>query len=545
MRFTRQNVKAIPYRIADALTPEQRAMYSAEKLVNFRWIAHIIARYSPYTLSPKDRAPDALSASLAEIGQFAEVVYSPLPIELVYPLLETLTRPTFPLEGYTALSSSTLVSTFHGTTARLPGLVAYRPPQKQLILAVSGTARTLHAFYDLHTSTCRHPSGHGRIHRGFFLLYQGFKARALDAIMKGLGEYGEEVEEVVLTGHSMGGAVVYLLALDMLRDEEWRERLGSRGKRLKLVVFGVPRCGDVRLQQFWRENVDAYHASFGENALAEFAVKAYNDGVAALPPLAFGFRHFARSPYYFIWGHLYRIPQSESEYTLFHLSSESELQTDEHPSGETTSAEAALGDEVHPVAEMPSMGEMALPDNSGPAPAAAQLSPDPEHAHSSDANTRTHPESEITQIKAHNAMDSKSPAAAEPVRTAATLALAMTGTPYPRGGHNYYNGRELEGVMKRMRWLDEAMTRKKGKWTERKIEEEKENSSRRKKKKKGMGSMFAKEEHEEEKVDEFTTASAARLVGELEDGWEERYAKLVETRQRRELRSRPSLYWCF
>jgi hypothetical protein len=51
------------------LTEEQRRMYAAEKLDNFRWISKIVATYSPYTLTDADLAPDSLHQELAEIGK--------------------------------------------------------------------------------------------------------------------------------------------------------------------------------------------------------------------------------------------------------------------------------------------------------------------------------------------------------------------------------------------------------------------------------------------------------------------------------------------
>lgn len=86
----------------------------------------------------------------------------------------------------------------------------------------------------------------------------------------------------------------------------------------------------------------------------------YAVGVPSLPPYSIGYRHFTPNPLYFLWGHLYHIPPSESEHTLFDLQQED-------------AAENYLLD-------------------------------------------------------------------------------------HPRGGHNYYSGRDLEKFVRRMRWLDNAMS---------------------------------------------------------------------------------------
>ena len=53
----------------DKLTEEQRRMYAAEKLDNFRWISKIVASYSSYTLTAADRAPVSLYHTLSDIGK--------------------------------------------------------------------------------------------------------------------------------------------------------------------------------------------------------------------------------------------------------------------------------------------------------------------------------------------------------------------------------------------------------------------------------------------------------------------------------------------
>lgn len=53
------------------LTDAQRAMYRSEKLMNFRWLAKLVATYSSYTLTQKDLAPVDVELELAEIGDLA------------------------------------------------------------------------------------------------------------------------------------------------------------------------------------------------------------------------------------------------------------------------------------------------------------------------------------------------------------------------------------------------------------------------------------------------------------------------------------------
>ncbi|KAJ6487728.1 Alpha/Beta hydrolase protein [Mycena sanguinolenta] len=312
-----------------ALTKEQAAMYRQETLQNFRTIAKIMSKYASCTLSAKDLAPVEVKDYLSEIGEFAEITYSTLSTEFIFNNLATLMEPGFPLEGY-HMGDVKLLSAFTGKTADLPGYLAYRPHTKQLVLAFSGTATVIQAVYDLRVVHHRHPSRRGNVHSGFWKLYKGTKSLALEAIRKGLTE--QDVTELVITGHSMGAVVSQLLLMDILRDES----LVSIGSvPLKLVVFGAPRSGNEELVRYWCELVDSRRAKYGEASIFEYSVKAYNDGVPSLPPLAFGYRHYARSPFYFVHGRLYHVPPESHEYALFHvtLDSEDEKIAPEHPRG--------------------------------------------------------------------------------------------------------------------------------------------------------------------------------------------------------------------
>ncbi|KAG5634763.1 hypothetical protein H0H81_000857, partial [Sphagnurus paluster] len=252
-------------------------------------------------------------------GQFAEVAYSTVPVEFLLRNLTTLLEPNFPLEGYHALQDVTLVSAFKGTVGNLPGYLVYRPLLKQLVVATSGTSSVKLALHDLRALKHRHPSERGNVHSGFWDLYQGVKPAIFAAVRKGFAEY--DVTEIVITGHSMGGSISYLLCLDLLSGDGG---LLPSGVALKLAVFGSPRTGDASLVEYWRELVAAYQKSHGLDTFKEYSVKAYNDGVPALPPLQLGYRHFAKESLYLDRTRLYHIPASESEHSIFSVAPSTE-----------------------------------------------------------------------------------------------------------------------------------------------------------------------------------------------------------------------------
>ncbi|KAF9010231.1 Alpha/Beta hydrolase protein [Cyathus striatus] len=291
-----------------SLTEEQQRMYTAEKLDNFRWISKLLASYSPYTLTDADIVSPELDAELAELGQFAELIYSVpvVPIQFLLTNIDLLKASGFPLE----------VSSFIGTNADLPVYLVYRPTLKQLVVAISGTTSWKHALQDVRAFRRLCPPHKGSVHSGFWYLYQGIKNEAMSIIRRALKNY--DVNELVITGHSMGGSISYLLCLDLLLD---CDSLLS-GMRLKIVVFGAPRSGNKTFVEYWRTLVASYKQVNGRDSFQEYSVKGYNDGVPALPPMLLGYRHFSSQSFYAVEGLLFRIPPTESEYALFHVAPE-------------------------------------------------------------------------------------------------------------------------------------------------------------------------------------------------------------------------------
>jgi hypothetical protein len=107
--------------------------------------------------------------------------------------------------------------------------------------------------------------------------------------------------------------------------------------RLKIAVFGAPRTGNLALVKYWWELVATFRNVHGRDSLAEYSVKAYNDGqfdlqarnrlalimlpgVHTLPPFSLGYWHFAQEPMYLDNGRLYHIPREASEDALFTVS---------------------------------------------------------------------------------------------------------------------------------------------------------------------------------------------------------------------------------
>ena len=183
-------------------------------------------------------------------------------------------QPGYPLDTYDALDDAVLVDSFHGPFTDIVVFIAYRPLLGQLVVAVSGTSSIKQALQDLRIFRRSHPSGRGTVHTGFWTIYKDIKAQAITAIQKGVADY--LVREIVLTGHSMGGSIVYLLCLDLFADhQKWLKDLNIN---IKVVAFGPPRTGDAALVDHFQELSLSYQKIQGQDAFKEYSVKGYNDG---------------------------------------------------------------------------------------------------------------------------------------------------------------------------------------------------------------------------------------------------------------------------
>ncbi|KAF9449821.1 alpha/beta-hydrolase [Macrolepiota fuliginosa MF-IS2] len=309
------------------LTESQQRMYAAERLGNFRWICKMVATYSAYELKEEDIVNQDLTLWLREIGQFAEIIYATPPLESLLDNYDAMSQRGFPLEGYYALSPHPYPSSALplsrtqrcSTLTSSGGDCTCARRRQQIIVSICGTASVQQAIQDLRAIRKVHPGASDSavtVHTGFWDLYQGMKPALMEGIEVGLRTDPSE-DELVVTGHSMGGAIAHLLCLDLLSPVSST----SRHTSLQVITFGEPRTGNQGLVDHWVELKRRHEEDLGI-PIREWSVKAYNDGVPALPLITLGYRHFAQHPLYTINGKLYRIPHSEREFALFKESGE-------------------------------------------------------------------------------------------------------------------------------------------------------------------------------------------------------------------------------
>jgi hypothetical protein len=195
--------------------------------------------------------------------------------------------------------------------------------RQQIIVSICGTSSIQQAIHDLRATRRSYPGAPdtpATVHTGFWELYKGMRARLIESISAGLqlepdkcqptdaGTSGGSnniadgvLRELVVTGHSMGGAIAHLLCMDLLSPYSDPDHSGNRSPpldikkvqeshlrrmgihSLQIITFGEPRTGNRGLVDHWATLKKRYEHEYGI-PVQEWSVKAYNDGLFYLYP---------------------------------------------------------------------------------------------------------------------------------------------------------------------------------------------------------------------------------------------------------------------
>ena len=135
-----------------------------------------------------------------------------------------------------------------------------------------------------------------RVHDGFQRVYRGVRRaafqtlkQAVDAIDTQLAGRDNREWDLVLTSHSLGAAVCYLVLLDILHAGIGPEGLDllvpilPATTRITIATFGSPRVGNPPLVNHYRELVEEWRRRRGSvDALTEWPIIGHMDGVYSL-----------------------------------------------------------------------------------------------------------------------------------------------------------------------------------------------------------------------------------------------------------------------
>ncbi|KAG2017474.1 lipase [Coprinopsis cinerea AmutBmut pab1-1] len=172
-----------------------------------------------------------------------------------------------------------LVSTFSNAVTDIQGFVARDEKRKELVVALRGSASIADIILDANiilvpalAPGIKAPSG-ARVHAGFLTAWNSVALQVLTIVQTQLKRH-PEIEGVVTTGHSLGGAVALLGALSLVGKVD-------ESVKVRTYSYGSPRAGN-------RVFADHIQELFGERA---HRVVNSNDGVPTMIPRRLGYHH--------------------------------------------------------------------------------------------------------------------------------------------------------------------------------------------------------------------------------------------------------------
>ena len=160
----------------------------------------------------------------------------------------------------------------------MEGFVGLDPARSLIVVSLRGSHSIRNFLADFVFPQISCPLTQGcLVHVGFWASWLQIRAAVITAVASAAARHPDFA--VVVTGHSLGGAVGHLAA----------SALRTMGVDCDLYTYGSPRVGNLVLTRF-----------LGSQAGAEYRVTHAADPVPRLPPLIFNYRH--TSPEYWVYG---------------------------------------------------------------------------------------------------------------------------------------------------------------------------------------------------------------------------------------------------
>ncbi|KPA73825.1 lipase precursor-like protein [Leptomonas pyrrhocoris] len=125
-----------------------------------------------------------------------------------------------------------------------------------------------------------------KVHAGFMLSYLSLSTDTSDAVLTLLGTYPNY--GIVVTGHSLGGAMATLAAAD-LQDLLNHGNFTPAPQPVTLYTYGSPRVGNAAFAQ-WVTDLLSDGASY--------RITHSRDPIVRLPPISWGFAHVTSEVFY-------------------------------------------------------------------------------------------------------------------------------------------------------------------------------------------------------------------------------------------------------
>ncbi|KAK9679087.1 hypothetical protein K7432_016423, partial [Basidiobolus ranarum] len=144
-------------------------------------------------------------------------------------------------------------------TARISGMAGYvgvDEEEKKIVVSLRGSMNVGNWFQNLQFAPLNYEypnaSSDTRVYFGFYGAYKSVKSSIREGLEKAVSTLKDSSEfDVVVTGHSLGGAVAVFTALDIKRNNIKGSLANQRlnTDRLFLHTFGEPRVGNENFSQ--------------------------------------------------------------------------------------------------------------------------------------------------------------------------------------------------------------------------------------------------------------------------------------------------------
>jgi predicted lipase len=169
----------------------------------------------------------------------------------------------------------------------LSGYIAIQPEEKIMVISFQGTRGIEDWFNDL--TVVMTPLnwdgtvGDEQVHLGFYQSYLSIRSQVLtDGIFKLPRSEWDAIESILLVGHSLGGVMAVLAALDLKAHyKDWLDH-----KHVTITTLGQPRIGNHAFAKF--------HQTHFPNMEDVLRIVHSNDIVPHVPPTTAGYIHSMR-----------------------------------------------------------------------------------------------------------------------------------------------------------------------------------------------------------------------------------------------------------
>eukprot|EP01083_Nonionella_stella_P008910 25803_1 len=170
----------------------------------------------------------------------------------------------------------------------LQGFIGYDLNENRIVITFRGTHNYEDWVKDLEYKQIPYPNvENGYVHEGFYNAYSEIQSAGLILSLQSLLSNHSNTNNILITGHSMGGALAELCALDLIHNKAISSDIS-----IDLYTFGCPR---------WANKALAHYFNHLDNIETNWRIVNANDPVAIVPGQSlgtYGFHHTATQVLY-------------------------------------------------------------------------------------------------------------------------------------------------------------------------------------------------------------------------------------------------------